>query len=72
MLDLQKTIIDFCIDHIVWIIILEFLSITFTLLGIKEEWGIVKYFFEVILAILSCILVVLLILYLTPFVVNSF
>lgn len=72
MVDLQKIIIDFCIDHIKWLVLLDFITFIFVLVGREREWGEVRKVIEIIFAILTVILVVLILIYVAPFIKNSF
>jgi len=70
-MDLQKIIINFCIDHIKWLIALEIVTFIFVIIGRDKEWEGIRKVIEIFFAILSIVLVILLIIYLAPFVKNS-
>ena len=64
MIDLQQTIVNFCIEHIKWLVLVEFIASIFVIIGHQQEWKKIAKVINTIFAILSVILFILVIIYL--------
>jgi len=69
---LEQQIIQFCIENIRELIILDILSVTFTIIGFKKEWNIIKWILAIISIPLTIMFIILLVQYLFPIIQQSF
>lgn len=69
--DLQQTINNFIIDNIIQEMFFFFITAIISFIGYKEEWGDIEQIWAIIGVVSSVILLILLVIYLTPFTIES-
>ena len=69
---LEQQIIQFCIENIRELVILDMLSVAFTIIGFKKEWNIIKWILAIISIPLTIMFIILLVQYLFPIIQQSF